>query len=249
MIRASLGCALAVGVLCVAACGPSAASDQDGAAGSDGTASGHDGGGPGPDGGSPGVDGSVSNPDGGGVTRSYCYQRCNSVADCGTGSAAFDVDNYSCSSNLCIWQGCNNSAECADMMMDASYVCGSLPALPTPSCYKACNTVADCDLGTSLYSADNFQCTTGLCEFTGCNSSAECADTIMDSSYLCGSLPLLPTPQCYKGCSTVSDCVMTNTLYDADNYQCTTGLCEWIGCNSTSECVDAYQDVNLECNE
>ena len=91
-----------------------------------------------------------------------------------------------------------------------------------------CATAADCNLGTTLYDTDNYRCTGNLCEWTGCNSTSECVDAMMDSSYVCGTLAGLSFSTCVKDCNTAADCYMGSSLYDADNYQCVSGLCHWI---------------------
>ena len=34
--------------------------------------------------------------------------------DCGTGTAAYDEDNYDCIDQLCVYTGCNFEAECQE---------------------------------------------------------------------------------------------------------------------------------------
>ncbi len=253
MQRAWIGVVGLVGVvLWLAPVGVAGCGDDDGAAGVDaavgydGATPWPDGSGPGPDGGGPGPDGSGPGPDAAASLPS-CYKSCTGVGDCVLTSILYDADNYQCDANRCRWTGCNNAAECVDTYNDASYTCGTLPGLAFPSCYKSCNTPADCELGSSLHSADNYQCTAGLCSWTGCNSSAECAETYMDSSYVCATLPPLAMPSCYKSCNTPSDCLLGSTLHDADNYQCTSGICEWTGCNNTAECTAAMLDNTYVC--
>lgn len=246
------GVIIVLGSLGGVACGgdgggaaPDAAS-VDGAAGPDGGGPGPDAGGADPDGGGPGLDGGGPGLDGGVVLPS-CYKSCTGVMDCVLGNTLHDADNYQCDTNRCRWTGCNSATECAEAFMDSSYVCGTLPGLTIPSCYKSCQTPAQCDLGNSLHDADNYQCTAGLCYWTGCNTSAECADAYMDASYLCSTLPTLPFPSCYKSCVTPADCAIGTILNDADNYQCTGGVCEWTGCNDSAECVAAYMDNAYVC--
>jgi hypothetical protein len=56
-----------------------------------------------------------------GATMRSCIHTCTTPADCATASAPYDADNYACTDNLCIWQGCNTTAECATV--DPDWVC------------------------------------------------------------------------------------------------------------------------------
>lgn len=52
-----------------------------------------------------------------------CVKGCSSVSECDFGSAAFDVDNYSCTAGFCDYQGCNNADECRSTFANSEYVC------------------------------------------------------------------------------------------------------------------------------
>lgn len=198
-----------------------------------------------PDGSMPRPDGQAPGPDA--AAMSSCYHVCNSPSDCALGNTLYDADNYQCSSNRCRWLGCNNTTECVDTMMDTRYVCGTLPSTTLPMCYRSCNASADCSLGNALHDADNYHCTSNLCEWLGCNNTAECVDTFMSNDYACGTVPPLAVPSCYHVCNTPADCTIANALYDADNYQCSSNLCRWIGCNDTAECVAGMNDNGYVC--
>jgi hypothetical protein len=49
-----------------------------------------------------------------------------------------------------------------------------------------------------------------------------------------GTVPVLPT--CQLACTTPADCDQSSAPYDADNYTCPAGYCEYAGCNSDTEC-------------
>jgi hypothetical protein len=114
------------------------------------------------------------------------------------------------------------------------------PPPPTPACYATCATVADCDFGNPINDADNYECDEGVCRYTGCNSTQECVDTFMSTAYACGTVPGIVLPSCLKTCSGAADCATVSPAYDADNYQCTGGLCEYIGCHGDQECTDSF---------
>jgi hypothetical protein len=115
---------------------------------------------------------------------------------------------------------------------------GADAAIPAfPSCYGGCVTAADCGYGLAVNDADNYECRGGACVYTGCNSTAECVATYMSDDYGCGTVPGYPAPMCLHTCVTPGDCATASAAYDADNYRCTGGLCEYIGCRSDPECA------------
>ena len=123
---------------------------------------------------------------------------------------------------------------------------GSEPAPVVPSCQKSCSQVTDCTLENKLYDTNNYDCTDNACIWTGCNNDAECRAGFQDSSYICDLSAGLPS--CIKTCTSPNDCTTAgSSLLDADNYECNAGKCAWLGCNSASECQDAYQDSSYLC--
>jgi hypothetical protein len=53
-----------------------------------------------------------------------CYKTCVSASDCVLpGSPLYDVDNWACSGNVCMWDGCNATSECTAVYMDPEYIC------------------------------------------------------------------------------------------------------------------------------
>ena len=54
-------------------------------------------------------------------------------------------------------------------------------------------------------------------------------------------------PSCWYTCETPADCAGDTAINDADNYDCTDGLCRYRGCNSTAECVATYQTDTYAC--
>lgn len=41
-----------------------------------------------------------------------CVNGCGNATDCGDGGAANDADNYRCETGACVYEGCNDTAEC-----------------------------------------------------------------------------------------------------------------------------------------
>lgn len=58
------------------------------------------------------------------------------------------------------------------------------------------------------------------------------------------------TPYCTAGCTTAADCATggAGTILDADNYRCDAGVCVWLGCLSTQECMATYPQGEYVCD-
>jgi hypothetical protein len=54
-----------------------------------------------------------------------CVMGCGAPADCATGGgAAYDADNYACEGDVCVYAGCNDTAECESTAgLGAGYEC------------------------------------------------------------------------------------------------------------------------------
>jgi hypothetical protein len=164
----------------------------------------------------------------------YCYQGCSRPADCATASVAYDADNYTCTaSGACEYTGCNSTAECQSSL-GATYVCTQRGGMDL--CMQGCATATDCGYTNAgvLYDSSHYACNSGACDWTGCKSTAECA--ALGSNYTCADQSGLPT--CLQTCVTPADCATAGLAYDADNYACSAGTCEYLGCNDDTECVD-----------
>jgi hypothetical protein len=164
-----------------------------------------------------------------------CQIPCSSVADCvqaGTEGSAYDEDNYACSEGHCQYLGCNSDTECAAL---GNYVCDE-GALGVPICVVACTTATDCDLGSGpAYDADNYSFDNGGCVYSGCNSDAECEGSVAGT--VCTDFGS-GVSVCASSCTTPEDCSAGQLAYDADNYDCVSGHCEYTGCNSDAECME-----------
>jgi len=172
----------------------------------------------------------------------YCAQSCTSNADCGLGQEAFDADNFDCNEGACLYTGCNSDAECESWL--AGYVCAEVFGVSI--CLQGCDTSADCGLeGIAAHDADNYECTSGSCQYSGCNSNEECES-------LGEGLVCLENAQglsaCVQGCDTNADCDLGNAAQDADNHECTGGGCIYSGCNSDEECEESL-GAEYICNQ
>ncbi len=177
-----------------------------------------------------------------------CVYRCTTAADCNFGSEVNDGDNYDCTGGACVYHGCNSTQECVDTYMTNAYACGNVGDLPFDTCLHTCTAASDCAIASPAYDADNYRCTGGLCDYTGCNSDQECV-TAFGSAYGCHAVAGLSYPTCQTRCTTASDCAIANggSLYDVNNYSCDAGYCRWTGCNTTGECIDSLMNSGYEC--
>jgi hypothetical protein len=178
---------------------------------------------------SSGTGGSSSGTGGGVATISVCQHTCASPADCSNGLAAYDEDNYACPDGWCQYLGCNNDTECAAL---GNQVCRDI-GVGIDSCVAACGVPAQCDQGSAPYDEDNYACSDGWCQYQGCNGDTECATL---GNYLCRDLGF-GTTSCVMACTVPEDCnIGGGPAYDADNYTCNDGWCQYTGCNNDGEC-------------
>ena len=126
---------------------------------------------------------------------------------------------------------------------------GGASVPPLPECRLRCTVAADCDTGNgTLYDADNWSCNAGACEETGCNTNQECIDYFKDPQKICTTEPGYSLKRCVTKCAVAADCVpFSGTLYDEDNWACNTGLCRYLGCKTSQECLDAHPGTNYVC--
>jgi hypothetical protein len=248
---------LFLGIFTLAGCGSSsdgASADGGGLPGDDSSSSGGDSVVPGSD------TATSSDTSGGGVDTSaphvaFCQQACSAPADCGTTSAAFDADNYDCTSSLCVYKGCNTDAECTSTFASSAYGCRTIAGAATKTCVHLCSAPSDCATASAAFDADNYACDSGACRYLGCNTDAECASSFSSPAYVCRDVPLpggldpLPSgaKNCVKSCSAPSDCATASAAFDADNYECDTNVCVYKGCNTDAECVSSFAKAGYVC--
>jgi len=199
-------------------------------------------------------DGDVDGDVDGDPAMPFCQMWCSSVADCVTASAAYDADNYECDEGVCRYTGCTSDAECQESMMSSQYVCRDRDGMAL--CLQQCGVAGDCGTGTPAYDGDNYECSGGLCEYTGCNTDGECSASFMSDAYVCrDALPPdtgLPLPtalqNCVLACDTVADCETPSAAFDADNYECDSGgVCRYQGCNTDGECQASFSSDQYVC--
>jgi hypothetical protein len=188
-----------------------------------------------------------------------CQQRCATPADCGTASSPlYDASHYACEATTCRWLGCGagatGDAECQAAFGRASYLCRAIGGLR--QCVVGCATASDCPASpTPAFDTDNYECVSGLCEYRGCNTDAECASTFADARYVCRRATLpdtgLPIPtaerNCVLGCGTAADCSTASAAFDADNYECVDTACVYRGCNTDAECAASFSSPSYLC--
>ena len=120
-------------------------------------------------------------------------QRSDAAADCGSGTPAFDTDNYSCTAGTCRYDGCNTDTECRSTFGSSAHICATAAppdtGLPIPlaerNCVLGCTGAADCSTGSAAFDADNYACISGACRYEGCNDDAECRASFMSATYVC----------------------------------------------------------------
>ncbi len=168
----------------------------------------------------------------------YCIRSCSQAADCTTGTPIGDADNYRCENRLCVYTGCNSTAECQQALQRQDVVCVAQPNTTLRACLTACSAPADCSLEIPAYDADNYQCHQGGCAYSGCNDTPECQTSFPD--HVCADSGF--GRFCLKSCRVAADCPATNSdpAYDADNYACVNNVCQYTGCNGGHECPAAH---------
>jgi hypothetical protein len=203
------------------------------------------------------IDGSAPTIDGGTTSQAdasappspqirSCLLSCSTSADCSLTGPLYTSDHYLCKNNTCHWTGCASDNECQTTFQDMTYVCDL--SLSLPGCVKSCASPNDCITpNTTLFDADNYACTNGTCEWTGCTTDTECHEAYQNTEYTCVTIPGTTLDSCMLTCTTANDCAQMSPIVDQDNYQCNDGLCHWTGCNNNMECADAYQDARYVC--
>lgn len=181
---------------------------------------------------------SASAGGGGGASQPsvpFCLPACSTAADCDLGSLPYDADNYACDAGTCVYQGCNDDAECQAL---GAYVCraGADPLMLGAAniCVQACSAVGDCVTASAPYDDDNYACVAGGCQYQGCNSDSECQAL---GDYVCHDAGF-GVAFCQVACAAAADCdIGGGPAYDADNYTCEAGTCVYVGCHDDGECL------------
>lgn len=206
------------------------------------------------DGGAPGSDAGSASDAGAAAAYPFCRIQCTVAADCATaGAPLYDASHYACDAGLCRWTGCQDDAECQATFSRTDYACRDQGGLRT--CVETCDAAGECGSGTAAFDGDNYACTGGVCQYTGCRDDAECAATFSSDRYACrrASLPDtgLPIPSatmnCVLRCTTRADCTTASAAFDADNYECSGDACVYTGCNADAECASSFSSTRYVC--
>jgi hypothetical protein len=182
-----------------------------------------------------------------------CVAVCTTAADCGTpGDALYDPSHFTCTGGQCEWQGCTSASACSSDAMGGSFVCQAAEGATVPECIPACHTPADCVPSGNTIVLDNaahYACTSGMCVWLGCASTAECSAALQTTKVSCEQPAGAPAKTCVPTCTTANDCAMQSggPLYNASHYACTAGRCQWLGCKSTAECSATLQSSRYVC--
>ncbi len=215
-------------VLVLGSCGGGGAGDDgDDDGGADGDGGGGDGGG--------GADAAPALP--------VCVPTCVTAADCATGpvGSIVDANNYACDGGQWRWHGCLSTAECVATYGTQAWTCEAAFGTTVPTCWPTCATVSQCaNPNSPILGADNYACDGGKCRWTGCNDTAECTAANMSSAWTCRATGTIMS--CLHTCTTPTDCATPSAPYDADNYDCVGGVCQYTGCNTTAECMTVDPD-------
>jgi len=126
---------------------------------------------------------------------------------------------------------------------------GDAGSAAVPECVETCSAPADCATpSVPLYDASHWACQGGFCSYLGCQSSSECTAAYQKSNYACGSVQGSTIPGCYETCSAPADCAAPSVpLYTASHWACNGNSCDYLGCQSSTECTAAYQKSNYAC--
>jgi hypothetical protein len=128
--------------------------------------------------------------------------------------------------------GCNDVDDC--LQGDACVDFGS-----GLRCANGCNAPADCVLAGAAWDEDNWACEQGGCHYLGCKGDDECMPGQVCRPFS-GVLEVLlgyDAPVCVPACQSPADCDLGAEPTTADNYACTDGGCDWIGCLGDQECA------------
>jgi hypothetical protein len=140
--------------------------------------------------------------------------------------------------------GCKSAGSDAADGGDQRAVSGSQrPAV----CNLVCTTADDCGAAGGLEDASHFQCTAGRCQWQGCKSNAECVTAYNNDNVICAKEGAAPVATCIPTCTAAADCAGKTASDDATHYACTSGRCEWLGCKSSAECSEAFQNDKFVC--
>lgn len=179
----------------------------------------------------------------------HCELSCSAPSTCIPTDplATQNEDNWSCAPSYCEWLGCLSTAECQEAYPAVTnVVCNTGAAKPT--CTLPCDDASDCvQPDKPLFNADNWACEANFCVWTGCASTEECQEAFPSTELVCATYS--DPPICAPHCAVPADCVPADAvdLYDEENWACTGGACEHLGCLSTEECTGSAHGPGSIC--
>ncbi|MFO0590090.1 MAG: hypothetical protein U0441_21290 [Polyangiaceae bacterium] len=124
---------------------------------------------------------------------------------------------------------------------------GSGGAPHIPVCVESCQTAADCVHAGEVFSADNYECVGGKCNYLGCLTDKECLDTYGTGTIVCVSGNPGTVPACVEACQTSADCAQAGQVYSAAHWDCAAGRCKYLGCNTDQECMNTFGTGTIVC--
>jgi hypothetical protein len=122
------------------------------------------------------------------VTPQECTLPCGSPSECAIpDTVLYGEDNWSCESDLCVYQGCVSADECQEAYPETDLACADYfsPAV----CFPSCSEPVDCtDPGVpaALFDEAHWLCTGGVCQHQGCASTEECEGSdVYGAGFIC----------------------------------------------------------------
>lgn len=176
-----------------------------------------------------------------------CQISCSIPADCTT-AGSYPENEWQCAQGLCRYSGCSSDDSCAQVYKTSDYVCRPYPGSSMNLCQKKCSVAMDCAMDTGAWSAENWKCQGDYCVYLGCTSDLECKTSMAGLDFRCRDMPALGYKSCVKGCNAAADCAVPNSpAYAASTYECTQGVCEYLGCPSDAACQQSLNSQKYVC--
>lgn len=97
-------------------------------------------------------------------------------------------------------------------------------------CLASCVRRADCAGEPPLFDEKNWECFEGGCVWLGCRHDGECGEG--ERCLLAEEVPI-----CVSACQQSDDCGSGEGPFVPENYACSDGACEYLGCGADEECA------------
>jgi hypothetical protein len=126
-----------------------------------------------------------------------------------------------------------------------NYKCDKSGTFGYNECTTECTTSSDDCHGwkdgstEKAYDSDNYECISGLCNYTGCNNDNECI-VQFGSRYGCREMDFFTVKanRCTALCTKAADGVTSGSSYTENNYECINSTCIIKQCESDQWCSD-----------